>query len=117
MSLIVIATAVLYAGIGLLAIIAPAVMANLVGQDALSRDAANEYRAIYGGLSLAIAAMLLATLGTPTGPTVQFAVGVMLLSMMGGRVLAALIDGPPSGRMWSYAVIEAGFGIPLVVFS
>lgn len=117
MTLIVIATVVLYAVIGLLAILAPATMAALVGQDGLSRDAANEHRAIYGGLSLGVAGLLLATLGTPTGATVQLTVGVMLLGMMGGRVVAAVIDGSPSARMWGYAVLEGCFGVPLVWMS
>lgn len=117
MTLLVIATAVLYFGIGLLALMAPAVMASFVGHDAVSRDAANEVRGMYGGLSLAIAGVLVATLNTPSGPAVQMMMGVMLLGLMGGRVLSALIDGPPSRRMWSYAVLEIAFGVPLVWLS
>lgn len=117
MNALVIATAVLYVGIGLLAIIAPAIMASFVGLDALSRDATSEHRAMYGGMSLAIAGMLFATLNTPSGPAVQLMMGVMLLGLMGGRVLSALLDGPPSARMWSYAVLEAGVGVPLVLCS
>jgi hypothetical protein len=117
MTYVVYAAIALFIGIGMLALIAPAIMASLVGNDALSRDAANEVRAVYGGLNLGVSVALIATLGAPASAGVQFAVGLMLLGMMGGRVLSALIDGSPSSRMWGYAVLEACFGVPLVWMS
>lgn len=114
MTLIAIITAIIYLAVGLLACIAPAIMGGFVGNDALSRDAANEHRAIYGGLSFAIAAALLGTLDNPIAPVVQGMVGLMLLGMFGGRVLSAAIDGMPSARMWGYAALELGFGLPLI---
>lgn len=114
MTLIAILTAAIFIAVGLLATVAPAIMGSLVGHDALSRDATNENRAIYGGLNFAVAAALLGTLDNPIAPVVQGVVGLMLLGMFGGRVLSAAIDGMPSARMWGYAALELGFGLPLI---
>lgn len=114
MTVIVIIAAAIYALMGLMALFAPAALAVFIGHDAVSRDAANEIRAIYGGLSLAIATMLFSTLNTPLGVVVQAMVGVMLLGMLAGRLIAVAIDGSPSKRMWSYAAIELVFGLPLI---
>lgn len=111
----VIVAAILFACMGILAIVAPALLGSWVGQDALSRDAANEYRAVYGGFGLAMAGALLATTASPLGAGVQLTAGLALLGMAGGRVIAFLLDGPPSGRMWAYAIFEIAIGLPLAL--
>lgn len=110
----VVFTAIAFGIMGLIGIFAPATLGGWVGHDALGRDAANEFRAVYGGFGLAMAGVLLATQGSPAGPGVQLTAGVALVGMAGGRVLAALLDGPPSARMWIYAVGETAIGLALV---
>lgn len=107
--------AILFACMGVIAIAMPAMLGTWVGHDQLSRDGANEFRAVYGGFGLAMAGVLFGTHGTPLASGVQLTVGLALAGMAGGRLIAALLDGPPSGRMWLYAIFEVGVGLPLIL--
>ena len=101
--------AIFFAGMGLLAFASPERITATFGIDSLTAEGRNEVRAVYGGFGLAVAAMLALASATPLGTGIHVAVGVALLGMAGGRLVAALVERPAGFYpCWFYCALEAG---------
>lgn len=108
---------ILFAGMGLYALAAPAALARPFGLSVPTAVSRAEIRAVYGGFGLAVAGVLIwSAFGTDDlRAGAALTVGVALAGMAGGRVVSRLID----GRMgfypvWFYFVVE-GIGAGLVL--
>jgi hypothetical protein len=97
---LVLANAVFFAGMGVLALVAPSRISSLVGfPEDLTPDARNEVRAVYGGFGVAVAAVLsIAVCDESLTKGVAAAIGAALAGMAGGRVVAAVLE-RKAGRM------------------
>src|SRR5215831_2638506 len=85
---------IFFAGMGLLALARPERITTTFGTSSLTAEGRNEVRAVYGGFGLAVAAILALTFSSPLGHGIQVAVGISLLGMAGGRLVAALVERP-----------------------
>lgn len=75
-----------YAGLGLVAYARPALIPETMGGSADNFTARSEVRAVYGGMPLAAAALLL------TSPSSRYGIGVITASFAASRVASALIE-------------------------
>ncbi len=93
---VVLLSALPFAGIGFAFVLAPVQMAALVGLDATSVTADNDLRGVYGGLSLGCAA-LLAWCGA-RATRVEFGVRAQLFlygGLAAGRIVSLVVAGLP----------------------
>ena len=101
---------------GLVALARPERIVAYFGTHELTLDGRNEVRAVYGGFGLAIAALLgAAQLHATLRPGALLAVAVALLGMASGRVLSALLDGPPGRWPWIFMGVELAGGCALLL--
>lgn len=113
------AVGVFFAGMGIYALVAPALLARPLGLVVDSAISRSEIRAVYGGFGFAIAGLLgWAAAGTGdlrSGAAVT--VGVALAGMAAGRVLSRLVDNATAFYpIWFYFLVEAiGAAVVLVV--
>jgi hypothetical protein len=104
-----------FAAMGLMALVRPEGIVAYFGTRELTRDGRNEVRAVYGGFGLAIAALLCgAQYHAALRPGALLAVAVALLGMAGGRVVSALLDGPPGRWPWIFMGVELAGGAALL---
>ena len=90
---ILLATALAFAGMGIAAFVAPGRITAQFGVHSLTADGRNEVRAVYGGFGIALAVLLLATLGAPAlRAGVCWTVAGALVGMASGRMISAVID-------------------------
>jgi hypothetical protein len=87
--------ALFYAAIGAAALLRPQTLLSHFDLPAETRNARNEIRAVYGGLPLAIAGLLLFALVADTAfrPGMLAALAIVSLGMPAGRLVSALADG------------------------
>ncbi|KQZ70734.1 hypothetical protein ASD66_14265 [Nocardioides sp. Root151] len=78
-----------YAAIGVVALARPSMVPELFGGTAPTAESRNEIRAVYGGLTLAIAAV---------GLKSPAAIGVLSAGMASGRAVSAVIE-PETGPL------------------
>lgn len=78
-------------------------------------DALNEFRAIYVGLWLATAALLIIALRRIDEPLLGDVAAMLVLGQTGGRLLSLLLDGTPSMRIWPFFILEAIGGLVLLI--
>ena len=103
----VLVIAVLFLGMGVVALAKPAFIGTFFDVRFDSADGRNEVRAVYGGFGLAIALVLWLAIGDPelrrgVFLTVAFALGGMSF----GRVLSALVE-RPGVWPWFFCAAEA----------
>jgi hypothetical protein len=111
-SLIVIAAAVFFLGMGLVALARPAGLVAPFGISLHGPDGRLEVCAVYGGFGVAVAALLGVAATDPAAHAgVLLAVAVALLGMAGGRLAGRLRD-RPSGfyPVWLYFWVEVVAG-------
>ncbi|WP_198344566.1 DUF4345 family protein [Mycobacterium dioxanotrophicus] len=106
----IVAVGVFFAGMGLYALAAPALLLRPFGLVPGEATARAEVRAVYGGFGLAMAAILGYAAVTPgqlrTG--IIITVAAALAGMALGRIISGLIDGPTSFYPnWFYCLVEA----------
>ena len=104
--------AVLFAGMGIAALVSPAFIWAPFGVAPTTPEARNEVRAVYGGFGLALAALLILTDDSAAlreGALV--AVAVSLYGMAAGRLLSALVE-PRALLSWPgfFLLVELGLG-------
>jgi hypothetical protein len=101
--------ALFFLGMGVVALADPARITAIFGMPALTAEARNEVRAVYGGFGVAMAAVLFAALRLPTiRPGVLLCAAAALAGMAGGRIVAAAIERPRSlYPSWFYCALEA----------
>jgi hypothetical protein len=113
MSVQEIIVAVCFALMGIGAFARPRTFVSPFGLTAETPDSRNEIQAVYGGIGLAVAAVMAATVRYPEFRTgIVAAVAASLAGMAAGRVVAALRERP--GR-WPvvFFVVEAGGAVLL----
>ena len=105
---------VFFLGMGLLAIISPSRLAEIVHFSLPDSVARNEVRAVYGGFGLAIAGMLVIALRLPAyRDGVVLCIGVALLGMAFGRLVSFAVDGS-SRRAFGFFFLEVSLATLLL---
>ena len=101
--------------VGLLGLFAAQWLADVVDYRLESNLARFEFRAMYGGLCVAIATLHAVAVARKVwiGPALV-CTGVLLVGLLSGRLLALVVDGFPGVTGAGFAVIEA-VGITLVL--
>lgn len=108
-------TALAFVAIALASLIAPDFMARGVGYHLDNVDARSEFRAVYVGVWLATAGLLVVALLRVDEPLLGDLGAMFVLAQAGGRVLSLLLDGPPSDRVWPMFALEALGGLALLL--
>ncbi|WP_328389123.1 DUF4345 domain-containing protein [Nocardia sp. NBC_00416] len=106
---VLIVAGMLFAGMGLFALVAPARLTEPFAIPVTTAAGRSEVRAVYGGFGLALAAALCwSAMGSDElRRGVVLAVAVALAGMAVGRVLSRLLDGPvPFYPVWFYFWVE-----------
>ncbi|NKY88617.1 DUF4345 domain-containing protein [Nocardia veterana] len=111
--------AVFFGGMGLYALIAPALLARPFQFRVAGAVSRSEIRAVYGGFGVAMAAVLgwSAVGDGPQHSGTALTVGVALAGMAAGRVVSRLCDAPTGFYpIWFYCLVEViGAGAVLAV--
>ncbi|HUQ00522.1 MAG TPA: DUF4345 family protein [Aeromicrobium sp.] len=86
--------AVSFAVMGLAALVRPALIWAPFGVEPTTAESRSEVRAVYGGFGLALAALMIWSLGAAVGVRegVLLAVAVSLFGMAAGRLVSALVE-------------------------
>ena len=105
---VIVVAGLFFAGMGILALAAPARLVAPFGIAVAEPAARSEVRAVYGGFGLAVAAVLAVAVTSPDlRPGVLITVGAALAGMALGRVASAW-DGPTAFYPnWFYCAVEA----------
>ncbi|TDD44181.1 DUF4345 domain-containing protein [Kribbella antibiotica] len=110
MNVAVAVVAIFFAGMGVAALVKPALIWKPFGVAPTTPAARNEVRAVYGGFGLAVAALLIAADSATAGfrDGVLVSVAVALGGMAAGRLLGALFEPKPLLR-WPgfFLLVEA----------
>ena len=120
MQTIPILIALLFALMGMAALVSPAFLARSVDSEASSPNFRNEIRAVYGGFGVALALLLAWVSLSHSGFAEQMAEGVYLTvaialgGMAAGRLVSSLIE-RPGAKAWLFCGIEF-LGAALLVF-
>jgi hypothetical protein len=108
-------TALVFALIALASLVAPHKMAEGVGYSLGSVDALSEFRAIYVGVWLATAVLLVIALRRVQEALLGDLCALLILGQTFGRVLSLVLDGFPSTRVWPMFILEAVGAVALFV--
>jgi ABC-type thiamin/hydroxymethylpyrimidine transport system permease subunit len=108
-------TSLVFAGIAAGSLVAPRKMAEGLGYSLDSVDALSEFRAVYVGLWLATAVLMVVALGRVREAILGDLCAILVLGQTLGRVVSLLLDGMPSERVWPMFVLEALDGVALLV--
>ncbi len=109
-------TALLFAAMGLAALLRPALVADLFSLGSLRSDMRSEIRAVYGGYGLVIAGLLYAASQSATLEVgIVITVACSLLAMAAGRLISLMIDGQLDRFPAIFLAIEVVFGALLIV--
>lgn len=108
-------TALVFTGVAVASLFAPHKMAEGLGYSLDSVDALSEFRAIYVGLWLATAVLLVVALRRVREALLGDLCAILVLGQTAGRIASLLLDGMPSGRVWPIFVVEAIGGVALLV--
>jgi ABC-type thiamin/hydroxymethylpyrimidine transport system permease subunit len=108
-------TALVFAGIALGSLVAPHKMADGLGYSLDSVDALSEFRAIYLGLWLATAVLLVVALRRIQEAILGDLCAILILGQTAGRLVSLVLDGVPSGKVWPMFVLEAIGGLALLI--
>ncbi len=108
-------TALVFAGIAVGTLVAPHKMADGLGYSLDSVDALSEFRAIYLGLWLATAVLLVLALCRIQDAILGDLCAILILGQTLGRLVSLVLDGVPSGKVWPMFVLEAIGGLALLI--
>src|SRR5687767_1009350 len=89
-------------------------MAAGLGYSLTNVDALSEFRAIYVGLWLATALVLVVALRRVRDALLGDICAILILGQTAGRLASLLLDGAPSARVWPMFVLEALGGVALL---
>jgi hypothetical protein len=89
-------------------------MAHGLGYSLTSVDALSEFRAVYVGVWLATAALLVVALRRVQEALLGDLCAILVLGQTGGRMVSLLLDGMPSPRVWPMLMLEAIAGLALL---
>jgi hypothetical protein len=108
-------TAVVFTGIAVASLVMPHTMARGVGYSLETVDALSEFRAVYVGLWLATAVLMVVALRRIHEAVLGDVCALLVLGQTLGRVVSVVLDGMPSGKVLPMFVLEAIGGIALLV--
>jgi len=108
-------TALVFTGMAVGSLAVPRRMAEGLGYSLDSVDSLSEFRAIYVGLWLATAVLMVVALRRVREALLGDLCAILVLGQTVGRVVSLLLDGMPSGRVWPMFVLEALDGVALLV--
>jgi hypothetical protein len=100
-------TAAVFTALALKALVDPHGTASHIGYRLDNADALNEFRAVYVGLWLATAVLLVVALRRVDEPILGDLGALLVAGQVFGRVVSVLLDGPPTSRLWPIASLEA----------
>jgi hypothetical protein len=103
-SMLVIAVAVFFLGMGIVALWRPALVLGLFGTAVTTSEGRNEVRAVYGGYSVAMGVLLAGSLAAPT----PFRSGILLCVAELGMAIGRLISFGIDGRAGFYPLLFLG---------
>lgn len=113
--IILVLTALVFAGIALASLVAPDAMAAGLGYTLSNVDARSEFRAVYVGLWLAHSAVCLLAARHVLEPRLGDVAGLLVLGQVVGRVVSVALDGElPSAKILPIAVLEAAGAIAIL---
>lgn len=96
-------------------LVAPHKMAEPFGYDLAGPNALNEYRAIYVGLFLAHALVLLWAARSIEQAMLGDIAALLILGQPFGRIVSLVLDGNPSSDLWGMLVVESLGGALLLL--
>lgn len=108
-------TAMVFAGLAVASLVAPHTMAGGIGYTLDNVDALSEFRAVYVGLWLATAALLIVAARRVADPLLGDLGAMLVLGQTAGRLVSLVLDGMPSARIWPIFILEALGGVALLV--
>jgi len=100
-------TAAVFTALALHALVDPHGTAAHLGYRLDNPDAYSEFRAVYVGLWLATAVMLVVALRRIDEPILGDLGALLVAGQVFGRVVSLVLDGPPTARLWPIAGLEA----------
>ncbi len=115
-TLLVIAVAVFFLGMGIVALWRPALVLGLFGTAVTTSEGRNEVRAVYGGYGVAMGLLLAGSLAMPAAfrSGILLCVTVAVLGMAIGRLISFGIDGRASFYPLLFLGIEAAVFASLI---
>lgn len=90
-------------------------MAEGLGYRLDTIDARSEFRAVYVGVWLATAFLLVMAALRVREPLLGDLGGLMILGQVLGRVLSLFLDGMPSARIWPFFFLELLGGLAILL--
>jgi hypothetical protein len=111
---LLILTALVFAGLAVASLAAPHTMARGIGYTLDNVDALSEFRAVYVGLWLATAALLIIAARRVEDALLGDLGAMLVLGQTLGRVISLALDGMPSARIWPIFILEAVGGLALL---
>jgi hypothetical protein len=109
------AAAAVFIAVALASLAMPHRMAAQLGYALTSIDALSEFRAIYVGLWLATAALLMVAAARVHDVRLGDFCALLILGQTFGRVLSLAIDGVPSARIGVFFVLELAGGVAILL--
>ena len=108
-------TAAVFVAIAMASLVVPKTMAEGLGYSLSSVDALSEFRAVYVGLWLATAVLLVVAIRRVQEALLGDLCAILVLGQTAGRIISLLLDGVPSGKVWPIFLLEAVGGLALLV--
>lgn len=112
---VLVVAALVFTAIGVASAIAPHTMADGLGYTLRTTDALSEFRAVYVGVWLATAALLVVAARRIDQPLLGDLGALLILGQTAGRILSLALDGAPSANVAPIAIAETAGGIAILV--
>jgi len=112
---ILLLTAVVFTAIAIGSLLIPHQMAAQLGYTLDNVDALNEFRAVYVGVWLATAVLLVVAARRIEEALLGDLAALLILGQTFGRLLSMAIDGLPTARMWPPFVVELIGGVVILL--
>jgi hypothetical protein len=107
-------TALVFVGIAAGSLVAPDTMARGLGYSLDNVDARSEFRAIYVGVWLATAFLMVVALRNVQQALLGDLCALLVLGQVFGRIISVVLDGFPSARIWPFFIVETIGGLALL---
>jgi len=105
--LALLACALPFAGAGTVFLVAPDVLTSLVGMGLPGPDARSDVRAVFGGLELGVAALLVWCARSPSRVGIGLRAALLAYGgLLAGRLVAGIADGAPSAPLAAAIAVE-----------
>ena len=112
---LLLAAAAVFSAIALASLLMPHRMARQLGYELTSVDALSEFRAVYVGVWLATAVLLIVAAVRVHSLLLGDLAALLILGQTLGRILSLAIDGVPSARIWPFFALELVGGVAILV--